>query len=163
MPIFYAVVARGSVVLAKHASCPGNFAEVTEQILIKIQGDSKLTYSHGRYRFHFICQQGITYLCITDDVSSQKIGYFCVVRNVTFKDFERSKSFGFLNEILKRFSNTYGQRAQTALPYAMNSDFSEVLASEMVKFLYKASFEIVLIGSYPLFRKFILIRKLKIK
>ena len=50
MPILFAVVARGATVLAKYASCAGNFTEVTEQILSKIPADnSKLTYSHSRY------------------------------------------------------------------------------------------------------------------
>lgn len=50
MPILFAVVSRGTTVLAKYASCAGNFTEVTEQILSKIgPEDSKLTYSHGRY------------------------------------------------------------------------------------------------------------------
>uniref|UniRef100_A0A0B7ALS0 Uncharacterized protein n=1 Tax=Arion vulgaris TaxID=1028688 RepID=A0A0B7ALS0_9EUPU len=49
MPILFAVVARGTTVLAKYASCAGNFTEVAEQILLKIpQENSKLTYSHGR-------------------------------------------------------------------------------------------------------------------
>nr|XP_012996612.2 vesicle-associated membrane protein 7 isoform X2 [Cavia porcellus] len=55
----------------------------------------------------------IVYLCITDD------------------DFERSRAFNFLNEVKKRFQTTYGSRAQTALPYAMNSEFSSVLAAQL--------------------------------
>lgn len=47
---------------------------------------------------------------------------------------ERSRAFAFLSDIKERFQNTYGQRAQTALPYAMNSDFSIVLATQMVNF-----------------------------
>jgi len=118
MPLLYAVVSRGNVILAKHASCPGNFVEVTEQILskINIKENSKLTYSHSRYLFHYVCEDGLIYLCISDD------------------DFERSRAFGFLNEIKRRFQTTYGRRAQTALPYAMNSDFSMVLAAEMKAF-----------------------------
>lgn len=56
--------------MAKYATCAGNFAEVTEQILVKIppQND-KLTYSHGNYLFHYICENHIIYMCITDDVS----------------------------------------------------------------------------------------------
>lgn len=114
MPILYSVVARGTTVLAKYASCAGNFTEVTEQILMKIpQENSKLTYSHGSYLFHYITEDRIVYLCITDD------------------DFERSKAFLFLNEIKRRFHSQYGVRAQTALPYAMNSDFSRTMASQM--------------------------------
>lgn len=114
MPILFSVVARGTTVLSKYASCAGNFTEVTEQILGKIPPEnSKLTYSHGSYLFHYICEDRIIYLCITDD------------------DFERSKAFLFLNEIKKRFQTQYGVRAQTALPYAMNSEFSRVIASQM--------------------------------
>lgn len=49
------------------------------------------------------------------------------------QDFERSRAFNFLNEIKKRFQTTYGSRAQTALPYAMNSEFSSLLAAQMVQ------------------------------
>ncbi|KAL3879032.1 hypothetical protein ACJMK2_031346 [Sinanodonta woodiana] len=117
MPILYSVIARGTTVLAKYASCAGNFTEVSEQILAKIPSEnSKLTYSHGSYLFHYICEDRIIYLCITDD------------------DFERAKAFLYLNEIKKKFSTQYGVRAQTALPYAMNSEFSRVQASQMKYF-----------------------------
>lgn len=70
MPILYSVVSRGTTVLAKYASCAGNFAEVTEQIMAKIPPDNnKLTYSHGNYLFHYICENRLIYMCITDDVS----------------------------------------------------------------------------------------------
>ncbi|KAB0339501.1 hypothetical protein FD755_024930 [Muntiacus reevesi] len=50
MAILFAVVARGTTILAKHAWCGGNFLEVTEQILAKIPSENnKLTYSHGKY------------------------------------------------------------------------------------------------------------------
>lgn len=76
MPILYSVVSRGNTVLAKYASCAGNFAEVTEQIIAKIppQND-KLTYSHGNYLFHYISENRIIYMCITDDVCNN---YYCL-------------------------------------------------------------------------------------
>uniref|UniRef100_A0A8C7H6D7 AP-3 complex subunit delta-1 n=2 Tax=Oncorhynchus TaxID=8016 RepID=A0A8C7H6D7_ONCKI len=100
MAILFAVVARGSTILAKHAWCGGNFLEVTEQILAKIPSENnKLTYSHGS--------------------------------PVLLVDFERSRAFSFLGEVKKRFQTTYGSRAQTALPYAMNSEFSSTLMAQM--------------------------------
>lgn len=117
MPILYSVVARGTTVLAKYASCAGNFAEVTEQILAKIPPENgKLTYSHGSYLFHYTAEDRIIYLCITDD------------------DFERSRAFLYLNEIKRRFQTAYGERAKTALPFAMNSEFSRILAAQMKHF-----------------------------
>lgn len=73
MPILYSVISRGNTVLAKYASCAGNFAEVTEQIIAKIPPrNDKLTYSHGNYLFHYVSEDGIIYMCITDDVSKKR-------------------------------------------------------------------------------------------
>lgn len=115
MPILYSVVSRGTTILAKYAECVGNFAEVTEQIMTKIQlGDNhKLTYSHGNYLIHYICEDRIIYMCITDD------------------EFERARAFLFLSEVKRRFLLAYGLQAATAIAYAMNTEFSRVLASEM--------------------------------
>jgi vesicle-associated membrane protein 7 len=114
MPILYSVIARGTVVLTKYASCAGNFSEVTEQIMAKIPPENaKLTYSHGSYLFHYICENRIVYMCITDD------------------EFERSRAFLFLNEIKRRFQTAYSSSVDRALAYAMNTEFSQVLANEM--------------------------------
>lgn len=114
MPLLYCVVARGGTVLSRYASCAGNFSEVTEQILQKISPDSpKLTYTHGSYLFHYLLEDGIIYLCITDD------------------EFDRAKAFHFLADIQTRFQASYGRQAHSALAYAMNSEFSRVLANQM--------------------------------
>ncbi|XP_029627974.1 vesicle-associated membrane protein 7-like isoform X2 [Salmo trutta] len=47
------------------------------------------------------------------------------------EDFERSCAFSFLGEVKKRFQTSYSSRAQTALPYAMNSEFSSTLSSQV--------------------------------
>lgn len=57
------------------------------------------------------------------------------------QEFERSRAFGFLNEVKKRFQTTYGSRAQTALPYAMNSEFSSTLAAQMVRIRTRFTFK----------------------
>ena len=48
--IIYSVVARGTVILAHHAICHGNFSEVTRQVLqgIQLEADNKLTYAIGK-------------------------------------------------------------------------------------------------------------------
>lgn len=114
MPLLYSVVARGTTVLAKYATCGGNFDDVTEHILTKIPpNNDRLTYSQGPYLFHYICEDRIIYMCISDD------------------DFQRSRAFLYLNEIKRRFQAGYGEGLMTALPYAMNTEFSSVLANEM--------------------------------
>jgi vesicle-associated membrane protein 7 len=50
---------------------------------------------------------------------------------ITDDDYERSKAFGFLNEVKKKFTLQYGERVYTALPYAMNSDFNATMMAQM--------------------------------
>ncbi|XP_055913124.1 vesicle-associated membrane protein 7 isoform X1 [Eupeodes corollae] len=117
MPILYSVISRGTTVLAKFAECVGNFAEVTEQIISKISlKNEKLTYSHGNYLIHYNCENKIIYMCITDD------------------EFDRTRAFLFLGDIKQKFIQTYGLTVATAIAYAMNSEFSKVLAEQMVFF-----------------------------
>lgn len=113
MSIYYTVVARKTTILTKYAQYAGNFDQVTNEILRKVDRDGKLTYTHEKYLFHYIANDMITYLCITDE------------------DFPRSKAFGFLNDIMERFQKQYGAAAKSALPYAMDSDFSKVLQSQV--------------------------------
>ncbi|GJQ64884.1 Vamp7 [Trypoxylus dichotomus] len=114
MPILYSVIYKGTMILAKYATCAGNFAEVTAQIIEKIpQRDDKLTYTHGTYLFHYVSESNIIFLCITDDA------------------FQRSRAFLFLNEIKRRFRTTYGYNIENVMPYAMNTEFARVLANEM--------------------------------
>ena len=117
MPILFALVSRGTTVLAKYANCAGNFNEVVDQVLAKITPENnKMTYTHGSYLFHYISERRIIYLCITDD------------------DFVRAKAFSFLADIKRRFEVQFGDRALTALPYSMNSDFSRTMALQMTHF-----------------------------
>nr|XP_039261610.1 vesicle-associated membrane protein 7-like [Styela clava] len=109
--------ARETTILAKCASCAGNFDEVTDQILKKIPDkDTKMTYSQGNYLFHYVRENGIVYYAITED------------------EFERSKAFQFLGEIKRKFQRNYGDLALTALPYAMDNEFSRELWSHMQKY-----------------------------
>lgn len=114
MPILFSMIARGQTVLAKYADCVGNFTEVTEQIIPKIMlNDHKLTYLHGNYLIHYICDNRIIYLCITDD------------------KFDRTRAFLYLQDINERFICMYGLSIATAITYAMNTEFARTLATQM--------------------------------
>merc|ERR1711971_668028 len=56
MPLLYTVVARKNVVLARHAMTVGNFAEVTELVLSKIDEtkNKKMSYSSDSYMYHYV-------------------------------------------------------------------------------------------------------------
>ncbi|XP_078048250.1 vesicle-associated membrane protein 7 [Augochlora pura] len=114
MPILCSVVARGTTVLARNVACQGNFEEVTQKVLeiIPPQND-KLTYTQGPYLFHYICEDNIIYLCITD------------------KDFQKSRAFLFLTEIKRRFLALYGDETQTVTQASVDKYFETVLGNEM--------------------------------
>ena len=107
--IIYALVARGTCVLAEFTTTSGNFTTVTRRILEKIpREDAKMSYVYDSHVFHYVVAHGITYMCMAD------------------ADFGRGVPFAFLDDITRRWSTTYGERGQTALAYGMNADFSRV-------------------------------------
>lgn len=68
MPLIYAIVANGTVVLAEHSSNTGNFANVARRILEKIPPkDSRMSYVYDRHIFHIMVYDSITYLCMADE------------------------------------------------------------------------------------------------
>ncbi|XP_020579473.1 vesicle-associated membrane protein 711 [Phalaenopsis equestris] len=115
MAILYALVARGSVVLAEFSATQTNASAIARQILEKIPGtnDSHVSYSQDRYIFHVSRTDGITALCMADDTAGRRI------------------PFVFLEDIHGRFVKTYGRACHTALAYAMNEEFSRVLSQQM--------------------------------
>lgn len=114
MPIIYSVVARASVVLAEYSITSGNFTTIATRILGKIPlNDNKMSYVADRHIFHYIVDDGITYLCMADE------------------EFGRRLPFSFLEDVKNRFKATYAERGKTALAYGMNADFSRVLQNQM--------------------------------
>ncbi|MBA0604214.1 hypothetical protein Godav_016888 [Gossypium davidsonii] len=115
MAILYALVARGSVVLAEFTAASTNASAIARQILEKIPGenDSHVSYSQDRYIFHVKRTDGLTVLCMADESAGRRI------------------PFAFLEDIHQRFVRTYGRAVFSALPYGMNDEFSRVLSQQM--------------------------------
>lgn len=116
--IIYSLVARDRVILAHYACCHGNFTEVAHQVLRSItkETDNRLSYASGEYMYHYVTWEGVVYLCITDD------------------EFERSKAFLFLEDIKNKFEESYRGTIPSALPFAMNSEFADVLKDTMIHY-----------------------------
>lgn len=57
--------------------------------------------------------------------------FFLFHLGITDDEFERARAFLFLTEIKRRFLMQYGLQAATAIAYAMNTEFSPILAYEM--------------------------------
>ncbi|KAF5936239.1 hypothetical protein HYC85_027368 [Camellia sinensis] len=115
MAILYALVARGSVVLAEFSSTSTNASAISRQILEKITGnnDTNVSYSQDRYIFHVKRTDGLSVLCMADDTAGRRI------------------PFAFLEDIHQRFVRSYGRAVLSAQAYAMNDEFSRVLSQQI--------------------------------
>eukprot|EP00808_Paulinella_micropora_P031456 g62300.t1 len=119
MSIIYALITRGTQVLAEYTSSglTGNFSTVTRVLLKKIPDqDGKLSYIYDKFVFHYMVSDGLTYLCMAD------------------QQFPRLVAFQFLEDIRTRFKATYGDRGKTAIAFAFNSDFQRVLQQQMERY-----------------------------
>lgn len=78
MGILYALVARGSVVLAEFSATSTNASTIARQILDKIPGsnDTHVSYSQDRYIFHVKRTDGLTVLCMADDNAGSTFNLF---------------------------------------------------------------------------------------
>jgi hypothetical protein len=76
MAVVYALVARGTVVLAEFAAVSGNAGAVARRILEKLPSDaeSRLCFAQDRYIFHVLraADAGITFLCMANDTFGSK-------------------------------------------------------------------------------------------
>eukprot|EP00854_Cymbomonas_tetramitiformis_P022307 gene22307-26909_t len=114
MPILYALVARGTAVLAEYSSTSGNASQIAMRVLeATTEAESRVSYSQDRHQFHLLSTHGITYLCMADEAFGRRI------------------PFTFLEDIDTQFESKYGPEAQTAMAYAYNSQFSKVLKQQM--------------------------------
>lgn len=68
-------MARGSVVLAEFSGTPTNASTIARQILEKTTGDNDInvSYSQDRFIFHVKRTDGLTVLCMADDVAGSKL------------------------------------------------------------------------------------------
>ena len=72
-----------------------------------------MSYVYDQYVFHYIVENNIIYMCMCDDMNKRRI------------------PFGFLEDIKQRFKATYGERAQTALAFAMSDEFGRTIQKQM--------------------------------
>ncbi|KAA6386700.1 MAG: putative Vesicle-associated membrane protein 7B [Streblomastix strix] len=120
MPIIYSLISRGTIVLSEHSTTTGNFSQIARTILQKIpQADSKQSYIYERYTFHYVVDNQLVYLCLTD------------------KDFDGRVAFSFLSSIREKFSSQYGEMVYTASSNGMQN-FSTQLKSMMEQFSLKS-------------------------
>lgn len=117
MPILYVLIARKLSVLAEYTSLVGNFSTVTRVLLTKIpEQDGKMSYEYDNHVFHYIVNQGITFLCMTEAETKRRVAFL------------------FLEDIKKIWREKYGVVEQSALAFSLNEAFSPILKQRMEYF-----------------------------
>ena len=76
MPIYYAIVSKkNNIVLSEFTDYSGNFQQYTMQLMSRIEPDSKKTFELEDFNFHYINEDGISVLCMTDKASQKKLAF----------------------------------------------------------------------------------------
>lgn len=93
----------------------GNFPTVTRVLLAKIPPtDGRMTYVYDNYVFHYIVENGICYLCMSDEPNKHRVPY------------------AFLADMKERFLSQYGiEAAQKAIAFSFNEEFSKIIEERM--------------------------------
>jgi hypothetical protein len=74
MPDFLFAITRGVQVLVKHTSTVGMFDKVLDQVLlgmphiISLETRRVNKFKHGDVLIHYLAEEGIVYMCITEQV-----------------------------------------------------------------------------------------------
>ena len=112
MSIFYSLIAKDlDIVLCEYSEYNGNFQQITRTLLRKVQKNSKFTIEYDYYKFHYIHQDNLTYLCMTSN-------------------FPEDIAFGFLIDIQKKFLETFDyDKILSATSYG----FSDIFEGELKK------------------------------
>ncbi|CAI8604122.1 unnamed protein product [Vicia faba] len=128
MAILYALVARGTVVLAEFSAVTGNTGAVARRLLEKLptESDSRLCFSQDRYIFHILRSDGLAYLCMANDtfgISSSIKRFNCVAERCSSEVFLASVE---CLELIRLDTANYA----TALEAESNRGFIQLASEE---------------------------------
>jgi hypothetical protein len=102
-------------VLAEYTSAQGNFPTVTRVLLSKIpEQDGKMSYVYDNHVFHYIVDNGIIFLCMSDESMKRRL------------------TFSFLEEIKTIWRKEFASVEHTALAFSLNDQFAPVLRQQIV-------------------------------
>ena len=100
--------------LSDFTSYVGNFHDVCSKLMPRIEANTMKTWELDEFFFHYINEDGIIILCMTD------------------KQYKRKQAFAFLGDTKKSLLNRYSARElDRAQAHSMNT-FSETIHEKMV-------------------------------
>lgn len=113
MSIIYTLVAKDiNCVLCEYTELVGNFQQVTRTILKFVEKDSKKTMEYDKYKYHYISEGNLTFLCMTEN-------------------FPEKLAFACLNEIKAKFINKYEYDKISSFCTYQLSEFVPVISNSV--------------------------------
>jgi vesicle-associated membrane protein 7 len=134
--IIYTLISRDVTVLAEFADATGNFTQISRDVINRIDAYTSrkmrcaynVLYSYSSYayndtiHFHIMVEAGLIFLCMAD------------------ASFVKRRAYAFLIDIRNLFIQKFGSSWQSAIAYAMNAQFSRILADRAVAFIFTCTY-----------------------
>ena len=86
-----------------------------------------MTLTQGEFLFHYVSDDGVIALAIAGVEYYQ----FFVIKTFFYDSdsaYDRGEAFRFLDSVLDKFLKQFEQRVHSAIAFAMNTEFSPVIA-----------------------------------
>ena len=110
MSILYSLISKDKdVVLTEYTEYSGNFQQITRALLRKVHQNTKYTIDYDKYKYHYINEDNITYLCMTE----------------MFPD---DLAFAFLDDLRKKFIQTYDYEKIASFYSYQLTEFDKVIS-----------------------------------
>lgn len=115
MSLIYTLVSKDpDIVLCSFSECQGNFELMCQKLLKKVQKNTRGTFAHDKYMFHFLNTNDFTFMA------------FCE------KGYDVNLGFDFLEKIKSLFFNKYSDsELESVIRYSLNDSFHPILMEQM--------------------------------
>jgi len=146
MSFISSLVAKSSdCVLAEYTDCTGNHQQISRYILQKVDKNSTGIIKSGIKKFHYTNEEGITYLCLTEDISNDVCFAFLddmkkiVLSKSSIQDIKALNGYGLkhLESEMYDLMDYYSIQPQTTKTGSLVDDFKEVENSSVQDTLQK--------------------------
>jgi hypothetical protein len=107
MSIILSLIAKfPDVVLSEYSDFTGNFHQITRVILQKLKPDCKYLFEYGKYKYYYINENKITYLCLCDGIPDYTaFAFLGDVKKKVLQEYEIEKILSFKANQLKGFAD----------------------------------------------------------
>jgi hypothetical protein len=135
MSIFYALISKNNdIVLCEYTEYSGNFQQITIMLLRKIKQNIKVTIEYDKYKYHYLNENGITFLCMTENYSDElSFSFLFDLKKIFFQkyNFENIKKYSAyelqdFNKIINQLLAYYTTLPKLSKSKDIINNFSEI-------------------------------------